>query len=71
MNIKAFFLKEKKEKEADVKLKVISLFNIIIKFKLHPWNEPKLVLRFSPYTKQVTVGMLLYPDKMLSKLIRR
>lgn len=35
MNIKAFFLKEKK-KEADVKLKVISLFNIIIKFKLHP-----------------------------------
>lgn len=33
---KGIFLKEKKEKETDVKLKVISLFNIIIKFKLHP-----------------------------------
>lgn len=27
-------------------------------------------LRFSPYTKQITLGMLLYLDKMVSKLMR-
>lgn len=36
-----------KERQEERKLKAISLLNIIIKIKFHPWNKPKLALRFS------------------------
>lgn len=40
-----------KERQDERKLKAISLLNIIIKIKFHPWNKPKLALRFSLYIK--------------------